>query len=518
MADTVKRSRDRLLLLEGSAPTTPPSGKAWLYFFTDGRLYYKDDAGVEYGVWRSGDTLLVPDGAVGTPSLAFSGDTNTGIYRIGTDTLGIATAGAKKMTVGVDGVESNATKGWFRGGAGSAAEPTFSFVGDPNTGFWNSGADAIQAIAGGLIVVTFANASGAASLTFGGLSSNWIQYGTVGVAAPTLTTRSAGTKLVLYNQISGSVIDYAIGIETFNMWFSTGGGYKWYGNTPSLLAMTLDGGAGRLSLPIVDSGGGLSIGGDTLLYRSAADVLRTPDHFQADGELRFGSAGTSFLGDNLFGLGWPFLRFTDDNTYITRAASGVIRLHTTEAVVFTGATDAPADASVATSSFGLYLDTTATRPKIMAKMKDSAGTVFTKVVAGEPIYCEVERAAAQSVNSGGAGTIIAFDTEQSDVYGIHSAGAFTVPAGMGGLWRLTVRLRYATGTTGLREVWHRINSTDTAYSMERNNAASTAPSYNSGSVEMNLVAGDVVRVICLHSNGSAVNVTGSATFTKIGDS
>ena len=35
--------------VEGAAPATPPSGHVHLYAKTDGRLYSKDDAGVESG-------------------------------------------------------------------------------------------------------------------------------------------------------------------------------------------------------------------------------------------------------------------------------------------------------------------------------------------------------------------------------------------------------------------------------------------------------------------------------------
>lgn len=51
----------------------------------------------------TGDTmtgaLVLPAGSVGTPSLTFTGDLNTGIYTAGTDTLNFATAGTLGMTL-----------------------------------------------------------------------------------------------------------------------------------------------------------------------------------------------------------------------------------------------------------------------------------------------------------------------------------------------------------------------------------------------------------------------------------
>lgn len=54
-------------------------------------------------VQTTGDTmtgnLLLPNGAVGTPAISFSSDTNTGIYRGGTDILKFVTAGTDAITI-----------------------------------------------------------------------------------------------------------------------------------------------------------------------------------------------------------------------------------------------------------------------------------------------------------------------------------------------------------------------------------------------------------------------------------
>jgi hypothetical protein len=51
-------------------------------------------------------------------------------------------------------------------------------------------------------------------------------------AAPTLGYRNEGTKLVLYNSLSESMLDYSVGIEPYNMFFTvadSASGYKFYG-------------------------------------------------------------------------------------------------------------------------------------------------------------------------------------------------------------------------------------------------------------------------------------------------
>lgn len=48
---------------------------------------------------NSSGLAFAPDGSASAPSYAFTGDTNTGIYRSGTDLLSFATAGSERMTI-----------------------------------------------------------------------------------------------------------------------------------------------------------------------------------------------------------------------------------------------------------------------------------------------------------------------------------------------------------------------------------------------------------------------------------
>jgi hypothetical protein len=59
------------------------------------------------------------------------------------------------------------------------------------------------------------------------------------VATPTLTTLGGtGTKIQIGDG-SGSALPYAIGVETANMWFSSGNGFKWYGGSSTQASMQL---------------------------------------------------------------------------------------------------------------------------------------------------------------------------------------------------------------------------------------------------------------------------------------
>jgi hypothetical protein len=87
--------------------------------------------------------------------------------------------------------------------------------------------------------LTISSGGSAVSLSNG--TSNRITWGTGGVAAPTLTSYSAGTKLVLYDSVSAGSTGYAIGIDNSTMWFSTNlitdaGGFKWYGGTTNYMS------------------------------------------------------------------------------------------------------------------------------------------------------------------------------------------------------------------------------------------------------------------------------------------
>jgi len=72
-------------------------------------------------------------------------------------------------------------------------------------------------------------------ITLSNSTRNSLIFNSVGINPPTLTTRSLGSKLVLYPTIGGSSLDYAIGIELQSMWFTSPGtnGFKWYSNSTS---------------------------------------------------------------------------------------------------------------------------------------------------------------------------------------------------------------------------------------------------------------------------------------------
>ena len=104
----------------------------------------------------------------------------------------------------------------------------------------------------GQLISTQAGSSstGAGQVYLNGATNNRIEWNTEGVAAPAFTTRSAGTKLLMYPAISGSQVDYALGINAATLWSSVPVNspdfyFKWYGGQTEVASLS---GAGAFSV------------------------------------------------------------------------------------------------------------------------------------------------------------------------------------------------------------------------------------------------------------------------------
>jgi hypothetical protein len=65
---------------------------------------------------------------------------------------------------------------------------------------------------------------------------------------PAFTTRSAGTKVVLYPQVGAAAVDYALGIESNTLWQSvptSSQQFRWYAGTANIATLS---GAGALTI------------------------------------------------------------------------------------------------------------------------------------------------------------------------------------------------------------------------------------------------------------------------------
>ena len=82
--------------------------------------------------------------------------------------------------------------------------------------------------------------TGGGQIYLNGATGNRIDFNTNGVAAPAFTTRSAGTKLVLYPSVGGSTVDYAFGMDSSTLWSSVSDSnrqFKWYAGTTNIVTL-----------------------------------------------------------------------------------------------------------------------------------------------------------------------------------------------------------------------------------------------------------------------------------------
>jgi hypothetical protein len=86
------------------------------------------------------------DGTASAPGLAFAADTNTGLYRIGADQLGIATGGTLRRTISTSAETPTLPQ---QGADGSAATPQYGFSADTDNGLYRSTTNTPAMAAGG---------------------------------------------------------------------------------------------------------------------------------------------------------------------------------------------------------------------------------------------------------------------------------------------------------------------------------------------------------------------------------
>jgi len=91
-------------------------------------------------LWQGGD------GAVGTPAISFSGDTDTGWFRTGTGAIAFSSDGSNVL--GLTGTLATGSLTW-QGGDGTVGSPGISFSSDPDSGIYRVSSDVIGFVAAG---------------------------------------------------------------------------------------------------------------------------------------------------------------------------------------------------------------------------------------------------------------------------------------------------------------------------------------------------------------------------------
>lgn len=132
----------------------------------------EDDAfatGLSFVICKDGQTATtgripfafgigVADGTVGAPGINFSSDTNSGIYRIGADNIGVAVNGAKVLDIATTGLAVTGTlthTGVALAPDGSVSAPGYAFTNDTDCGIYRIGANNLGFTINGAKILDF---------------------------------------------------------------------------------------------------------------------------------------------------------------------------------------------------------------------------------------------------------------------------------------------------------------------------------------------------------------------------
>ncbi len=155
--------------------------------FTDGRI--------TCGIVRATSNFFAADGTAADNAYTFASDTDTGLFRIGANQLGIATAGTQRLAVSTTAVTSTLP---ILAPAGTVGAPSISFSGDTDTGIFSAAANTIGVVCGGFDAITISSAS---SIFPGAINvSGLAQCGSLRInTAPSTATAVASTHKVAVN-------------------------------------------------------------------------------------------------------------------------------------------------------------------------------------------------------------------------------------------------------------------------------------------------------------------------------
>lgn len=153
-------------VIEGPASSTDRAVARW--DGTSGRVFQNSNVTV-----TAGGEMLSVDGSEGTPTYSFGGDTDTGMFLSGTNTLGVSVGGSETLTVSTASVSSGQNVDVPNGLVGA---PSYSFISDTDTGVYHPSADTVSLVAGGSggLAVTLVAAASNSNVT---LCSETLGYG-----------------------------------------------------------------------------------------------------------------------------------------------------------------------------------------------------------------------------------------------------------------------------------------------------------------------------------------------------
>jgi hypothetical protein len=129
------------------------------------------------------------------------------------------------------------------------ANATLLYAGVPLNGTLGATTPATASITNLTLTAANSATTGAGQLYINGATGNRIDFGAAGAAWPSFTTRSVGTKLVLFPAVGASAVDYAIGIGAGGgLWNSVANSsysFSWYAGENAIATLS---GTGNLTV------------------------------------------------------------------------------------------------------------------------------------------------------------------------------------------------------------------------------------------------------------------------------
>lgn len=235
------------------------------------------------------------DGTVTAPGLTFATDTDSGLYRIGANNLGLALNGAKVVDYATTGIGVTGTIGAATGAVGA---PAFTFTSDTDSGLYRIGANNVGLALGGAKVVDYATTGVAVT---GTLSATGVaQFGNGVAGAPGMSFLS-DTDTGIYRVAADDIALSAGSIKVLDCGVSC--------SMPVGLTVTQQAGdAVAITATGTDSGAGIvTTGGDTGsgIIATGGAISGTGGVFTGTGD-GFGVNGTgSGTGYGVVGTGGP---------------------------------------------------------------------------------------------------------------------------------------------------------------------------------------------------------------------
>jgi len=161
--------------------------------------------------------LVLPVGSAAAPAGTFTGDTDTGIYRVGANDIGISAGGTLRFDVSATAATLALP---LVLPVGSAAAPAGTFTGDTDTGIYRVGANNIGVATNGVLAfdvsataVTFALpaifSSESITPADGGtltITANFVTLTPAGALGTALAACTSGQTAVVYNSIAANVV------------------------------------------------------------------------------------------------------------------------------------------------------------------------------------------------------------------------------------------------------------------------------------------------------------------------